>query len=187
MKKLFPLIGILFIATGCSKTDNITVNSNNAELHLSFTTPDWNRYINCDKLDLFPTYINDSTAYVSASSASTLETFCFAIPKDSSTMIKQSNLKKYAIKNYFENSSAFQFSQKLPLTDGSSARLVSIDSVSANSYNEVTAIDYVLSETNYCVFKVKCNYAMYTKEIGNTNNIKPVSGSFYLKVRTSKK
>jgi hypothetical protein len=188
MKKI--LLGILFITIiSCSKTTDSTTNTSGIsnDLHLSFVTPDWNRTINCDQLNLFPAYLNDSTNYVSASSASTLETFCFSLPSDSSQMVKLTNLKKYSIRNFYENNSPFEFSQKLPLNSGSSLRLVSLDSLSAFSYNEVTEINYVGFEATYCLFKVKCKYVMLTKEVGNETNIKPISGTFHFKVRTSRK
>ncbi len=173
----------------CSKSTDKTTNSNGVsnDLHLSFVTPDWNRTINCDQLNLFPIFLNDSTNYVSATSASTSETFCFSLPADSSKMAKNTNFKKYAIKNYFENNSPFEFSQKLPLNSGSSLRLVSMDSLSAFSYNEVTEINYVGFEATYCLFKVKCKYVMLAKEVGNETNIKPISGTFHFKIRTSRK
>lgn len=185
--KFFLIILAFTLATRCSKSTDLNESNSDDNLHLSFTTPDWNSYINCDKLNLYPIPVNDSTAYVAASSASTLESFCFSIPTDSSKMMLASNFKKYAIKNYYENNCPFQFSQKLPLNNGSAARLVSIDSLGIQSYNEVLAINYVASESNYCTFKVKCKYQMFTKEIGNETNIKPVSGTFHFLVRTTKK
>lgn len=188
MKKILLGMGLITIIS-CSKTTENTANSNGVsnDLHLSFVTPDWNRTINCDQLNLFPIYINDSTNYVSATSASTLETFCFSLPTDSSQMVKSSNLKKYAIKNYFENNSPFEFSQKLPLNSGSSLRLVSMDSLTNLSYNEVSEINYIGFEATYCLFKVKCKYVMFAKELGNETNLKPISGTFHFKVRTSRK
>ena len=182
MKNTLSLIA-LFTIVACTKPN---VNSAD-DLHMSFVTPDWSRTVNCDQLNLYSLYINDSTSYVSASSASTLETFCFSIPSDSSQMAKPSNLKKFAIRNYFENNTSFEFSQKLPLNNGSALRLVSMDSVSVGSYNEVTEIKYLGNEAAYCLFKVSCKYAMWTKEVGNETNVKPVSGTFSFKVRTSRK
>lgn len=173
----------------CSKSTENTIDPNvvSNDLHFSFITPDWNRTINCEQLNLFPTFINDSTNYVSATSASTLETFCFSLPADSSQMFRTANLKKYAVRNYFDNNSPFEFSQKLPLNSGSSIRLVSMDSLSAFSYNEVTEINYLGFEATYCLFKVKCKYVMLAKEFGKETNIKPISGTFHFKVRTSRK
>lgn len=183
------LLAMVFITIiSCSKSTENTTNSSGVsnDLHLSFVTPDWNRTINCDQLNLFPIYLNDSTNYVSATSASTLETFCFSLPADSSQMVKTDNLKKYAIRNFFENNSPFEFSQKLPLNNGSSLRLVSIDSLTNFSYNEVSEINYTGFEATYCLFKVKCKYVMFAKEVGNETNIKPISGTFHFKVRTSR-
>jgi hypothetical protein len=184
------LLGIAFLVfTSCSKTTENTTNASGVsnDLHLSFVTPDWNRTINCNQLNLFPTFINDSTNYVSATSASTLETFCFSLPADSSQMVKTTNLKKYNIRNFFENNSPFEFSQKLPLISGSNLRLISMDSISSLSFNEVTEINYIGFEANYCLFKVKCKYEMLAKELNNETNIKPITGSFHFKVRTSRR
>ncbi len=188
MRKTLSILLLLTIIS-CSKSTDNSIDSNGIsnELHLSFATPDWNRTINCEKLNLFPDILNDSTNYVSGTSASTSETFCFSLPADSSQMSKTTNLKKYAIKNYFENNAPFQFSQKLPLNSGSSLRLVSIDSLSSYSYNQVTEINYVGFEPTYCLFNVKCKYIMLAKEVGNDTNIKPITGTFHFKVRTSRK
>jgi hypothetical protein len=158
----------------------------NNSLHMSFTTPDWSRFIPCDLLDLYPDTIDASTNYVSATSQSTNETFVFSIPADSSAMVLPSNLKKYTIRNYFENQAPFEFSQKLPIQSGSSTKLLSKEGLSASSYNEVASITYVGNESDYCVFKVKCRYKMLTYELNNPSNIKLVTGTFHLKVRTSK-
>lgn len=157
-------------------------------LHMSFSTPDWNRFINCDLLDLYPYAIDNTTNYVSASSQSTNETFVFSIPADSSAMVLSSNFRKYYIRDYASPNfqGAFEFSQKLPLSSGSISRLISQEELSPNSYNEVAAITYVGSETNYAVFKVKCRYKMVTAVVGDPSNTKTVTGTFHLKVRTSK-
>lgn len=184
-------LSILLLLTiiSCSKSTDNSIDSSGIsnELHFSFVTPDWSRTINCEQLNLFPDFLNDSTNYVSATSASTLQTFCFSMPADSSQMVKLSNLKKYSIRNFYENNSPFEFSQKLPLNGGSNLRLVSIDSLSNYSYNQVTEIKYVGFEPTYCLFNIKCKYIMLAKEVGNETNIKPISGTFHFKVRTSRK
>ncbi len=102
MKSL--LFSFLLVALfGCSSSEDSSNDSNGISnnLHMSFTTPDWNKFINCDLLDLFPVSVNATTNYVSATSASTRETFCFSVPKDSSVMVLASNLKKYTYKELF--------------------------------------------------------------------------------------
>ena len=181
----------MLLLTACSGSDeDENVGGNNSgevsnTLHLSFKTPDWERFINCEQLDLFGYGINETTNYVSATSSSTKETFYFSIPKDSSAMAA-GNLKKYAITEYGMNKNPFEFSQKLPVTDGSSKYLVSTAGLTADSYNEVTAISYIGSDADFALFKVKCRYSMAMKELGNENTIKKVSGTFHFKVRTSK-
>ena len=71
---------LLLILFGCSSSEDSPNDPNTISnnLHLSFTTPDWDKFINCDLLDLFPVSINATTNYVSATSASTKETFCFS-------------------------------------------------------------------------------------------------------------
>lgn len=158
------------------------------ELHMSFSTPDWNRFINCDLLNLSPWPIDESLNYVTATSASTNQSFYFSIPADSSAMVLSSNLKKYYIRDHgmpnFQ--SPFEFSQKLPLNPSSNIRLISSEGINANSYNEVAAISYVGSETNFAVFKVKCRYKMIAYQSNDPSNTKVVTGTYHLKVRTSK-
>lgn len=165
-------------------TDDNTISD---ALHMSFTTPDWSKFINCDLLNLYPSYINDSTTMVSATSASTKETFYFSIPVDSSGMMKSGNLRKYAIHDYGNNAAPFEFSQKLPLTEGGSTYLVSEYGLSDSSYNEVAAIRYLGSETNYALFDVKCRYKMVMYENPTIQNRKNVSGTFNFKVRALRK
>jgi PBP1b-binding outer membrane lipoprotein LpoB len=156
-------------------------------LHMSFNTPDWSRFINCELLDFSPWPLDSYTNYVGSTSQSTNQSFYFSMPADSSAMNLTSNLKKYAIRDYSDYlQGPFEFSQKLPLQSGSSARLISQDGLSAASYNEVAEIKYVGSEPNYALFKVKCRYKMMTYELNNPSNTKQVTGTFNLKVRTSK-
>ncbi len=156
-------------------------------LHMSFNTPDWNRFINCELLDFTPWPLDSYTNYVGSTSQSTNQSFYFSMPADSSAMNLTSNLKKYAIRDYAGYlQGPFEFSQKLPLQSGSSARLISQEGLSAASYNEVADIKYVGSEPNYALFKIKCRYKMMTYELNNPSNTKEVTGTFNLKVRTSK-
>ena len=180
------LCAALFMACSGSDSDDVSGSSVSNTLHLSFATPDWDRFINCEQLDLDPIGINELTNYVSATSASTKETFFFSIPADSSAMVAPGNLKKYSISDFGSNDEPFQFSQKLPITSGSTTYLASKAGMSETSYNEVVDIKYTGSEGSYAVFKVKCKYQMDAYEVGNEANVKPVSGTFHFKVRTSK-
>ena len=186
------LLAVCIAFFGCSGDNDSPADGNSPDsisntLHMSFTTSDWDRFINCEKLDLYPVSVNETTSTVSATSASTAETFCFSIPVDSSAMVSPSNLKKYAIATYFDNSAPFQFSQKLPVTSGSSTYLVSIGGLTEESYNEVTEIKYIGKETNYSLFTVKCRYKMLAYPIGDETTVKAISGTFHFKVRTSRK
>ncbi len=154
-------------------------------LHFSFKTPDWSRNIDCSQLDL-PSYgLDNQNYYVSATSQSTKNTFFLSFPKDSSAIVNSSNLKKYAIAEYTENDGPFQFSLKLPLTDGSSARLVSKGGLSEESYNEITAVKYMGRDGSSAVFSIKGRYAMTAYELNNSTNEKAVSGTYHFKVKTT--
>ncbi len=196
-KSLYLLLAISSSLALFSCTKNSDDNGENSgttpngevsnSLHLSFTTPDWNRFIDCSLLDLNPIGINATTTYFAATSASTRESFNFSLPKDSSKMVLASNLKKYSIKNFGQNAAPFEFSQKVPITDGNATYLISSGgAISDSSYNEVTEIKYVGNETNYALWQVKCRYKMMAYELGNTANRKPITGTFHFKVRTTK-
>lgn len=191
MKSILNALFLLALLTACSgDSDDPGEISGNTEvsntLHLSFKTPDWDRFINCEQLDLFGYPINETTNYVSATSASTKESFYFSIPKDSSAMVAAGNLKKYSISNYGQNQNPFEFSQKVPVTQGSEKYLISSEGFSDTSYNEVTAINYIGTEGNYALFKVKCRYAMMAHELNNETNVKTITGTFHFKVRTTR-
>lgn len=157
-----------------------------SSLHLKFKTPDWERTINCEHLDLMPMNPVEGVYAVSATSASTNETFYFSYPQDSSAMNQISNYKKYAIVGYGDNDAPFQFSQKLPDNQGSSDRLISLPDMTSEYYNEVEKIEYVGHEANYSIFKVKCKYNMRTYLLSNESVIKEVSGTFHFKIRTTR-
>ena len=101
-------------------------------------------------------------------------------------MVQPGNLKKYAIKEYGDVTAPFEFSQKLPVTKGASTYIVSEESSSDEFYNEVVAITYDGHDQTHAFFKVKCRYYMSTHELNNETNVKPVSGTFHFKVRTSR-
>ncbi|HYD90624.1 MAG TPA: hypothetical protein VEA37_03940 [Flavobacterium sp.] len=187
--KLFYSFFSALLLVSCSGSDSEDVDDNGSvsnTLHMSFKTPDWEQFINCEQLDLFPSYINESTNYVSATSASTKETFFFSIPTDSSAMVAPGNLKRYAISEFGQNQNSFEFSQKLPITPGSTTYIASVGGLSETSYNEVVSINYAGTDGNSALFRVKCRYKMDAYEVGNETNIKSVSGTFHFKVRTSR-
>lgn len=155
-------------------------------LHLAFKTPDWERKIDCTHLDLEPIGLNETTSYVSATSASTNETFYFSFPRDSSAMVKPANIKKYAIVVTGSHSSPFEFSQKLPVTAGGQSKLISEAGLSASSYNEVVQIKYTGRSGNFAQFQVKCKYSMNMYEAANESNKKVVTGTFNFKVKTKR-
>lgn len=155
-------------------------------LHMAFKTPDWERKIDCTHLDLDPMGLNDSTSYVSATSASTNETFYFSFPRDSSAMVRTSNIKKYKIVVTGDNKRPFEFSQKLPVTAGVQSKLISTEGLTSSSYNEVVEIRYVGSQGNYAQFQVKCRYSMNMYEALNESNKKLVTGTFHFKVKTKR-
>ncbi|NRF39125.1 hypothetical protein [Pedobacter foliorum] len=155
-------------------------------LHMAFKTPDWERKIDCTHLDLNPIGLNDSTSYVSATSASTNETFYFSFPKDSSAMVKPSNIKKYQIVVTGRNKKPFEFSQTLPITAGSQTKLTSSEGLTSSSYNEVVEIKYTGVKGDFAQFQVKCRYSMNMYESQNESNKRLVTGTFHFKVKTTR-
>jgi len=184
-------LSILFLAPviSCSSDeegDDTGGGTVSNTLHLKFKTPDWERTINCEHLDLMPMNPAEGVFAVSATSASTNETFYFSYPQDSSDINQVSNYKKYGIVGYGDNDAPFQFSQKLPDNQGSNDRLISMADNSAAYYNEVEKIEYVGHEADYSIFKVKCKYNMRTYLLSNEATIKDVSGTFHFKIRTTR-
>lgn len=188
---LYPFLLFVFVSAmiSCSSDeegDDTDDGSVSNTLHLKFKTPDWERTINCEQLDLMPMNPADGVFAVSATSASTNETFYFSYPQDSSDMNQVSNYKKYGIVGYGDNDEPFQFSQKLPDNQGSNDRLISLPDNSNTYYNEVEKIEYVGHEAEYSIFKVKCKYNMRTYLLSNEATIKDVSGTFHFKIRTTR-
>jgi hypothetical protein len=182
---------VLFSCTPTESTDSsVNPDTVSDNLHLAFKTPDWERNIDCSMLDLFPTVYNDSTYGVSATSASTKEIFCLTYPKDGSKIINPKYLKKHKIMSIYGNTAPFQFSQKLPLNENSlddlSKKLVSSEGFSDSEYNQVLEVKYLSTEADYMLFRVKCKYEMKTYLPSNPDIIKPVSGTFTFKIRTTK-
>ena len=155
-------------------------------LHMAFKTPDWERKIDCTHLDLDPIGLNDSTSYVSSTSASTNETFYFSFPRDSSVMVRSSNIKKYEITRVGGNKKPFEFSQTLPIIANSTTKLVSLAGSSSDSYNEVLEIKYIGVKGNYIQFQIKCRYSMSMGETLNESNKRLVTGTFHFKVKTKR-
>src|SRR5688572_6085667 len=168
------------------KDDNPTPGITES-LHFNFKTPDWERNIVCERLDL-PAIDLDSTTYiVSATSASTLSTFYFSYPKDSSQIVKPASLKKYSIKRVGNYDGPFQLALKLPVTEGSNQRLISKDGLSADAYNEIVAVTYDGHNATEAFFKVKAKYQMQTAEVNDPSLQKTVSGTFHFRIRTTRK
>lgn len=186
--KILIALCALFLVS-CSGEENDNTNNNNGgvsnTLHLSFKTPDWEEFINCEQLDLYGYPVNETTNYVSATSASTKESFYFAIPVTKSAMDDPANLKKYAIREYGNVTAPFEFSQKLPVNKGSDSYLISEEGLDDQSYNEVVAITFEGNDGNVAIYKVKCRYQMRAHELNNESNVKTISGTFHFKVRTS--
>lgn len=156
-------------------------------LHFNFKTPDWERNIDCERLDLPATYLDSATYITSATSQSTLSTFYFSFPKDSSKIVNPANLKQYSIKRVGNNDGPFQLALKLPVTEGSSQRLISKDGLSADSYNEIISVKYDGHNATEAFFKVKAKYQMQTAEVNDPNLQKAVSGTFHFRIRTTRK
>jgi len=182
----------LILTASCKKTedkddsvDGKTGISDN--LHLSFKTPDWERNIDCTHLELEPDYWHPGVYFVTASSQSTKEAFYFTYPADSSLLVAPSNLKKYAITEFGANDKVFQFSQKLPVTDGSSDRLISRAGFSDNEYVEVSQVKYSGSTSTASIFQIKCRYSMKMAVLSDTSKKKMVSGTFHFKIKTTRK
>lgn len=191
MKYFNPLLFAALIALGACTEDADSVDKTDddssvpSSLHMAFKTPDWERQIDCTLLDLTPFYITEGVFGVSATSQSTSESFYFSYPADSSDFVQSANLKKYDIAEYGYNDDVFEFSQKLPVTSGSSDRLISLEGSADDQYNEVVAITYDHSEADYAVFKIKCRYSMQTYLLSDANTQKLVTGTYHLKVRTT--
>lgn len=187
------LVVLLLFLTSCTTDEKNAADVSNAtslDLHFAFKTPDWERKVDCTLLDLYPSFVNDTTSSVRATSASTKESFWFTYPKDSSEIVRPRTYKKYKIMEYGYNEEPFQFSQVLPLDasslGNSSKTLVSKAGFSATEYNQVTEIKYIKSESQYAVFKIKCAYEMKTYLPSTPDLIKPVSGTYAFIIRTSK-
>lgn len=194
MKSIYTsLFSLIIIFTACTddseaidKTDDGSSSTGvPSTLHMAFKTPDWSRQIDCTLLDLSPYAITVGVFGVNATSQSTSETFYFSYPSDSSAFVQSTNLKKYSIAEYGMNEDVFQFSQKLPVTSGSSDRLISLAGSAEDQYNEVVEIKFDHSEENYAVFKIKCRYSMQTYVLSDQTTQKLVTGTYHLKVRTT--
>ncbi|QHL88279.1 hypothetical protein GU926_12890 [Nibribacter ruber] len=177
----------LFFLTACPSDDPEPSQAADDSLHLAFKTPDWERKIDCTHLDLPSSEYNASTYFTFASSASTRNTFFLSFPKDSSAMAKSSNLKKYTIKEFGQVSAPFQFSFKVPVTEGSSTYLVSQEGFTAEEFNEIVAITYAGASGNEAIFQIKGKYQLSALELNSNGVKKNISGTYHFKVRTTRK
>ncbi|TGE14191.1 hypothetical protein [Hymenobacter elongatus] len=204
MKALFPSYRLALLTLGiscsfglasCFEKDEDPTPDETAvsdSLHFAFKTPDWAREIDCEQLNLsFKTIYstNDKIAWASAGSQSTGSQFYFTYPADSSALVAPGKLTKYAIGDYLSNTGAFEMSHKVPTTEGSASRLLSVAGKADNSYNEILSVKYIKHEGAYALFDIKGRYQMQMKEL--TNGVygatKPVSGSFKFRLRAAAK
>ena len=171
---------------GCTKDE--TNSSEN--LHISFTTPEWNAVIDCNELSF------DYTKYAtySPTSASTNLQWTLTLPQDSSLLNQPSNIKKYPIIGYESsfNYPPFAYLQKVPFTQGSSIKLVPIanDSITENSYHQISAITYDHSDASAAYFKVKASYKMKMRKLPATSDpdsVRFVYGDYLIMVLVNKK
>lgn len=185
---LAALTGMLCGAAMCSddkKEDPMPADGVSDALHFAFKTPDWERTIDCERLSLLPRSAAPGVSFVSAQSASTLATFFFTYPADSSRMAAARSTNRYPVAEFYENAAPFELSLKMPPSEGNSYRMVSNPGLSADSYNEVVAVQYAGRDGAQAVFDVKCRYQMHMRLLPDTANTKPVSGTFHFKVRTT--
>ena len=195
MKTFKTLIITVALAIGISscKKDNNTLDTNPAQvdnaLHFSFKTTDWEKKVDCSHLDLFGDLKNETTLSVWIPSASTNATFIFNYPSNYSQMILANNLKKYAINDFASYEFIpFTLSLKLPLTNGSTERLISNTGFSDNEYCEITEIKYLKSTDENAQFAVKGKYSLKARVLNNEGATpKIITGTFNWKVNTSKK
>jgi len=182
MKKILSILCVSLLAVSCTKSDNNDTKGGDSDaLHLSFYTPDWDAYINCEHLVLDAT----ASSLLTATSASTREQFYLTVPQDSSVMSDASNIKKYGI----DGDEVFTFNQSLPITEGSETRLIGVPGLSDNSYNEIVSITYDHSDEEGAYFKLKANYKMNMKPILNpdSDTVKEVHGTYHFLIKTNRK
>ena len=176
----FFALAVILSAAGCSKDDS-TTPGNSENLFFSFHTPDWAERIDCTHLDLDAT----GTGFLSAMSQSTAEQFYLKVPTDSSEWASGSHAKRYAI----GSDSLFQFNQTLPITKGSSTRLIGINQFSESSYNEVTSVKYLSSDAEGAYFSLRANYKMIMKVhySASMDTTRFVYGEYHFKIKTARK
>lgn len=190
---LFGSLSCANESTDLEQTNNSLASTEISNLqHISFYTPEWNKFIDCSLLDFQPLYQNDSTSYINASSASTNQSFYFTYPSDSATMVNPSNIKKYSVRLYGAHEGYFEFSQKLPYTDGNVVRLISEYGFSDSIYNQIVSIKYIDSKASMPRFEIKGRYAMLayvlnTSDYSNTSNKRKITGTYNIKVSVSRK
>lgn len=178
------LAGIL---SACEPEDNLNWQGEISDvLHLSFMTPEWEKFINCEHLDLYPNSLDENISYVTATSQSTRQRFYFTYPSDSSAIVSPGNFKKYSIREFGAHTGPFEFSQVLPVKEGGGSFLGSKENIGEDSFNEIVEIKYVGSENEYAIFTVKSRYTMTAYEYDNQTNEDVITGTFHFKIRTTR-
>ena len=178
--KQTALIFSIFLLVGCKKeTSGASTEGNSENLFFSFSTPDWSENIDCSRLSLDATNNN----VLSAQSQSTKEIFYLIVPSDSSVWALPQNITKHAI----GTETYFQFNQSLPLTKGTTERMLGIPGLSDSSYHEVKSINYSHSDNSGAYFFIKGSYRMWMSEMNTNSSKKFVTGSYCFKVKTMKR
>lgn len=111
--KIFLLIFSASFFYACEPEDGLGGEGISDTLHLSWKTPEWEKFINCEGLGLYPNRLDDNTSYITATSQSTRQRFYFTYPSDSSAMVSPGNLKKFSIREFGAQTGPFEFSQVL--------------------------------------------------------------------------
>ncbi|GAB2551010.1 hypothetical protein [Rufibacter soli] len=156
------------------------------DLHFSFKTPDWENKMDCTLLDL-PSYgLDPQTYYTFGTSAQANNTFFLSFPKDSSSMVAPGNVKKYPVQELGNHTLPFQLSMKVPVVEGSRWFLISQEGLSTDSYNEVVAVKYMGRNGSEAIFQIKGRYKMAMTQVNASMAPKPVTGTYHLKVKTTR-
>lgn len=194
--KSFKITIIVFAVLGCisscKKDNSNSLNTNPDEVdnsyHFSFKTPDYEKYVPCDHVDLFGNQWGDSTRRISFSSASTNADFTFTYPSDSSFIVSKKLLKKFPIRNADYYSSIFCLSLTVPETPGSAESIYNIGGFDDNNYCQITEIKFLENDGIYSKFSIKGKYKLEAKSSTNTDNTpKLITGTFHWKVNAARK
>lgn len=177
---LIFILSIPLLHCTSDKTSNNT-NTNPADgtgvsdaLHISWNSPTWQYYLNCNELIL-------NNQYQSYTSASTKEVFYYTFPEDSSAIVQPGKIKKYPIQ-----SGDFSFTQSLPLTLGASEKMYAKEGLSNNSFNDLMLVKYTGRINGKPSFLIKAKYAMQMKKVNQTDSdAVTVTGDYSFKVVTT--